>query len=517
MIRTWIDARLAMRGATLLVALAVLAVASPAVASGASTTSAVATPTVSGPVTGGTGTPTLLGMSEDPASFGYVKEEYFVEGDATAFDPIGTLGADGKWKVALGSTAPYKTRIVVWKPADPKDFNGTVFVEWLNVTAGFDAPPDWIGTHRYLLAQGVAYVAVSAQRAGVSGSASAAIDIPQAAALGTGGLRGADPARYESLAHPGDGYSYDIFSQAGLAVRGKGDGPNPLDGYKVKRVIAMGQSQSAARLSSYVNAAHKDARVYDGYLVHSRGSRSASLLVEPPPSGTVDPAIPEGGRIRTDLDVPVLLVEAEGDVRNGYALARQPDTAEIRLWEVAGAAHLSGYPSQAEPEEAALTVLDPAKATGGPLKCAQSINAGVLNPVVVAAVGGLEDWVSTGKAPKRAPRIDADISGTTITINRDEHGFALGGLRTPLVEAPLALNTGEPNTATGTGSASNFCRSFGTSLPLDAATLAALYPDGDRDYVRQFERSAQRAVADGYWLPSDAKRFVAAAKQMTVG
>jgi hypothetical protein len=332
-----------------------------------------------------------------------------------------------------------------------------------------------------------------------------------------------------------------MFSQAGLAVRGKGDGPKPLDGYKIKRVIAMGQSQSAGRLSSYLNAAHKSAGVYDGYLVHSRGSRPASLLVEPPPSGTLDPAIPDGGKIRTDLDVPVLVLEAEGDVRNGYALARQPDTAKIRLWEVVGAAHLSGYPSSAPPDQAALTVLDPAKGTGGPLSCSKNINAGVLNPVVVGSLTGLEQWVTTGKAPERAPRIDATISSTspsgsttpgpttsgpttsttapapTITINRDEYGFARGGLRTPLVEAPLALNTGDVNTAPGAGSSSRFCASFGTSEALDAATLAALYPKGNADYVRKFEKSAQKAVANGFWIQPDATRFINAAKQMNVG
>ena len=33
---------------------------------------------------------------------------------------------------------PYRTRMIVRRPADPADFNGTVVVEWQNVKAQFD-------------------------------------------------------------------------------------------------------------------------------------------------------------------------------------------------------------------------------------------------------------------------------------------------------------------------------------------------------------------------------------------
>ena len=37
-----------------------------------------------------------------------------------------------------GESAPYRTRIVVVRPQDPTQFNGTVVLEWLNVSSGFD-------------------------------------------------------------------------------------------------------------------------------------------------------------------------------------------------------------------------------------------------------------------------------------------------------------------------------------------------------------------------------------------
>ena len=69
-------------------------------------------------------------------------------------------------------TADYTTRIVVLTPADRAQFNGTVLVEWLNVSGGIDAPAVWMMAHREIVRAGYAYVAVSAQRVGVQGGAS---------------------------------------------------------------------------------------------------------------------------------------------------------------------------------------------------------------------------------------------------------------------------------------------------------------------------------------------------------
>ena len=55
----------------------------------------------------------------------------------------GALGEDGKWSVTPGTKAAYKTRLIVRTPVDPKKFNGTVIVEWLNVTSGRDSDPDF--------------------------------------------------------------------------------------------------------------------------------------------------------------------------------------------------------------------------------------------------------------------------------------------------------------------------------------------------------------------------------------
>ena len=124
-----------------------------------------------------------------------------------------------------GASAPYTTRIAVYRPINPKRFNGTVVVEWLNVCGGTDDAPEWTLSHNELVRDGFAWVGVSAQKVGVDSAKST------------------DPAEYSSLSHPGDSFSYDMFSQAGQAVRA--DAALILAGLRPHTLIAAGESQSA--------------------------------------------------------------------------------------------------------------------------------------------------------------------------------------------------------------------------------------------------------------------------------
>jgi hypothetical protein len=467
------------------------------------------TPTVSGPVTGGQGSPSLLSTNFEPSSVGYVRDEYFVEGEAVAYQPDGTLTPNGKWNVTAGETAPFKTRIVVYKPVNPDDFNGSAFVEWLYVSAGFDTAPDWINTHNQIIRSGAAWVGVSAQVVGVQGGA----EVVEGAT--EGGLKGGDPERYGTLSHPGDAYSYDIFTQAGIASAGDADGFNPFEDYDVKRVIALGESQSAFRMTTYVNAIHPITGVYDGYLIHSRGGSAAPFADSE--LSLADETIPDGVKIRTDLDVPVFTFETETDLtRLGFTPARQPDTKNLRLWEVAGTAHADAYTGELGTNDvgdgsAELALLDPAQASGGPLSCSQPVNAGAQFAPLSAAVAHLEDWVRDGTPPPKAPRIETTGSGEAVAITRDERGIAVGGLRTPLVDVPLAVNSGAENPG------SRFCTLFGTTVPFDATTLTALYPDGSAGWQEEFTQAVDNAVKRGTWLEPEADNFKAASEQITFG
>jgi Alpha/beta hydrolase domain len=273
----------------------------------------------------------------DLASVGYTQSEFFVEGTANAYSPTSALTTDGHWTVQPSSQAAYKTRVVVNRPVEARDFNGTVVVEWLNVSGGADASPDWGHTHVELIRRGYAWVGVSAQAVGVNQLKCPDPPLPTCPGS-VAGPRPGDAPRYGSLNHPGDSYSYDMFSQAGQAIRDNAQ--LVLGGLHPQRLLAVGESQSAGRMVTYINAVHPLAEVYDGFLVHSRGAGSAALTQAPLP--TVPTPVPS--LIRDDL-VPVLFFQTETDVAGAIGAAglaaRQPDSALFRLWEVAGTAHTS--------------------------------------------------------------------------------------------------------------------------------------------------------------------------------
>ena len=148
------------------------------------------------------GKPALLIGAFDIAEIGYVAEEFFVSGTASAYAPEGPLGPDGQWTVTASDAAEYTTRVVVLTPSDRVRFNGTVLVEWLNVSGGIDAPALWMMAHREIVRAGYAYVAVSAQKVGVDGGVSM---------LGADmSLKSQDPTRYAPLHHPGDAFAYEL-------------------------------------------------------------------------------------------------------------------------------------------------------------------------------------------------------------------------------------------------------------------------------------------------------------------
>ena len=285
-------------------------------------------PVVSGPISGGQRGRPFTSATFDLGAFSYLEEEFLIHGEATTYRPASatTLGTDGAWNVAPTGAVPYTTRILVRRPATPERFNGTVVVEWQNVSGGFDIDAAWLKFHEELLRDGYAWVGVSAQRAGVH--------LPPVIPGLSQPLTVWDPVRYGSLSIPDDAASYDIFSDAIRAVGPdrSGDGVDPLGGLPVDLVLAVGQSQSGSRLATYVNAIHPIAQAADGFMVMARSASSAPLA-----SSVV---MPDAVRIRADLDVPVLALNSETEAISYFA-ARQPDTSMFRYWEVAGSAHQS--------------------------------------------------------------------------------------------------------------------------------------------------------------------------------
>lgn len=289
--------------------------------------------------------------------------------------------------------------------------------------------------------------------------------------------------RYGTLVHPGDNYSYDIYSQALQAIRSP-LGINPLgsDAYVVSTVIADGESQSASRMVTYINAIQPLAQVADGFFVHSRGSTGSSLF-----SGA-DGGVPGPSNIRTD-QAPVLVLETETDTVGHFA-ARQPDGPNYRLWEPAGTAHADLY------DTAYFTQNQDNQISGYPeITCGFPYNSAGQHYVVNAALVRLLDWITDGTPPPSAPPISV-VAGV---IQRDALGIAKGGIRLPEMDVPTVTQTGVGN-APGL-----FCGLFGRTLPLPVS-LDSLYRNHGK-YVSQFVHATNKLRKAGFLLNIDASEM----------
>ena len=459
-------------------------------------------PVVEGPITPLSG-PFVAGtVGLRLEDLGYEQVEYFVSGAAASYTNVGELGNDGRWEVEQADTAEYKTRILLYQPIDKGAFSGTVLIEWLNVSGGLDAAPDWISTHTEIVREGHIWVGMSVQFVGIEGSEGGLISLH---------LKAVRPERYAPLSHPGDSFSYDMYAQAAQAIRNP-VGIKPLGDLVLERLIAMGESQSAGRLVTYVNALGPLYDVFDGYLIHSRGGGSAPLSQSPQ---TVVPT-PEVVNVRDDLGEPVLMFQTESDLILLKSLpSNQPDSSMFRLWEVSATAHADTYTLLVgisdlgdDPSVAEVIETTQGAPVAGIIECDTPINSGPQHWVLKAGLHGLVEWIATGEPLPEAPRLLVTEDGQGFEL--DELGNALGGIRTNYVDAPVAV-------LSGLGQAgSSFCRIFGTTRRFDDTELSELYPT-HQDYLDAVDSSTQTAVDAGFILPPDAALIIADAESSDIG
>jgi hypothetical protein len=411
-----------------------IAVALAAIAFGtAAASAAVSNPTVQGPITGG-----VRGYAWNHSVFplsgpgyDYTENEYFYSGSATNLEK--------------GVTAPYESRMLVRLPREPRKFNGTVVVEWLNVTGGNDLETSWPVEAEYLMKHGYGYVGVSAQL------------------VGADFLPGWDPVRYAGILHPGDEFSFDIFAQALQALRspgangsasGSGPGANPMLGMKLKRLVANGASQSASKLTEFINGGYN--------------------------RGTVDLyQITRGGGPYDDFSTPIYQLDEENQP------AKQADNSHYRLWEEAGAAHApyvwysyvwSMYQRDLVPD-----------GTPNPIDTACAMNRGTVDYSARAQTSWIAHYFRTKEMGPSMPRLVRDSGGELV---RDSNGLAEGGVRQPYIQAPVAYNS-----ATG-------CPLFGTYRGWTPAMIQSLYPTHAK-YVAAVKSAGASDVKSGWLLGPD--------------
>ncbi len=428
------------------------------------------------------------------AACGYEEAEFLLSGTAQSYRSL-ICGEDGKWLVEPLDRQPFKTRLLVRRPSDPAKFNGIVLVCWNNVSFGYELLANCAPQGMY--DSGCAWVGVSAQHAGVYGVG------PELR-----GLTAWDPERYADLFHPGDSFSYDIFAQAGLALAADRDtakaGVDPLAGLPVRKLIAIGMSQSGMRLRTFINAIHPRQRVFDAFMPlieigSCPGFEDFVLdLAQFQNLKAYRQYMGRRSRIRDDLDVPVMVVNSECEALGAYG-ARQPDSDLFRFWEVAGASHA---PLAMLRQTGRLARRDfgatPPTASGGGGANASAVDWG---PVFDAALQHMQKWITQGVAPPLQSPIE--IAGSPPAVIRDAHGNAQGGVRLPDVEVPIAYHDGGIWTLEGVQGHGL----TGHTEPFAPEKLRGLYPSA-ADYVARVDAAARAAVQAGVLLSHDAMEYV---------
>jgi hypothetical protein len=444
--------------------------------------------------------------------FDYVEEEFFVSGRADLYGPTSNQPLESYEQlndVKPLSTlwerdVPYKTRALVIRPREGHRFSGIVHaIPFHNLGAGAQVD-------RHILRDGHAWVGIEV----CSGTRFGKDEIPSG---GVANLHRSDPDRYGTLhldggkpehwpnLQPGvlgkafetinfsrQGWEMLVFRQelarsyaqgpdiyfsivAGLR---SGDG-SVLPGLRVRRVYTSGASGGTEILRPLAQYHHDAWRrpdggpILDGYFI---------LVGQ----------IPEHRPSRAAVVVFQTEAEALTAIENGWTLPDDTDEPKFRYYEVPG----TGHKFSAVPQDApSLADVLPGGIQGlserdvsEEYQPYNKFNA----PIVWALWEKLYRWVDGGSPMPRAARITRDPAAPD-GIARDEHGNALGGLRTPWVDVPDAryvarISPGNPLTP--------------GMRPFSDGEMQTLY-GSQEEYERRIRIRLDQMVVDGFLLQQD--------------
>jgi len=373
------------------------------------TPTAVTLPMVTGPITG-PGAPYESVQSLAPgkglAEFKYEAKEYFITGTANG--------------------QPYKTRIVVRKPASNSKFSGLVLVEPMHPSGSAHM---FEMTSIYTMSSGHAAVDISA------GGLQQVID--------------ANPERYKGF-QVGNAQISEIIAQVGSLVKSK-DPSSPFAGLKVRKMVLGGTSATAATLIQYLPAhmvyrTPDMQRIYDGFLPTSNGS------------------------VIRQIDVPMIHVPTMLEV-SGANITTRPDGDapgdQYRVYEFPGMGHVDTR------NNVRLT----------PNPCAIPLSTYPMQAYMSVALNYLFQWVDKGIAPPKADRILK--TGTAMAV--DERGNPKGGIRSPYVDIPIT-KYGVPNKAASPlpAKTSDYVTKGGAAAATQMCGLSAFQNDFSKEELKQF-------------------------------
>ena len=365
----------------------------------------------------------------------------------------------------------YTTRILVRRPATPRQFSGTGHVETSHPQYGIDFV--WSRITDYVLANGDALVSIATRR-----GESSAIEA----------LKRFDPVRYGPLNFIEDGLNWDVIGQVGRLLKTQVPA-NPLQGYDVERLYAQGWSGGGALVLLYISDGfHERVRMPDG-----RAIFDGYLVGEPsgyPRINSTTPAIPNSDprqKVRP-IDVPAISLHT----RSQESYRRRPDGDQpddrYRVYEVAGAAHnnirLPRLSNQSE---------DVFSGAG----CVHEVSRFPMHHFFKSTLARLDAWAARSITPPPSQRMALEADGTPVL---DVHGNPVGGVRSSYVDVAIARYFANAS-ASGGG---NACASAGAQEGFSPDAIELLYPDSGR-YVDSVRRRVDELERAGWLLSVDAE------------
>jgi hypothetical protein len=398
--------------------------------------------------------PALMSLpaGDDLDHFKYTSAEYFVTGTANG--------------------TPYKTRIVVRKPAENARFSGIVVAESMHPSGNA-----WMFhfTHTYTMTSGHIGVEI------VTSDPAQFVEFNQ--------------ARYSDMrVQPGQ--VNEIIAQVGALLRSTQAG-NPVNGLRMRKMILAGTSASAGVLINYLPA-HMVYRladmkpVYDGFLPTSNGTN-----------------------IR-QIDVPMIQVPTTTEASRGNVPTRQDGDApgdQFRVYEFPGMPHLDTRDVEAF----------------RPNPCKYPITMFPMSTYMSVALHHLVEWVDKGVVPPRADRMlmDRNSGNDGSLMALDEHGNPKGGIRSPYVDVPIAKygfpNEGAVPPTPGTvpwvsrrttDGIDDLCHLTGYQIAMTPPDLKKLYGSKDR-YIARVRERMDELTRQGWSLPVYRNQILADAAKVS--
>jgi hypothetical protein len=416
---------------------------------------------------------------------GYAECEHVVRGTADLYGY-----RDGE-TVRVEAGIPFVTRLLVRAPIEAGPSPTTVVLEALH-PAG-DMPSAWPRTGRTITREGWTWVGVTQDLAGLAAT------------------KAADPERYDELDIPAVGLGYDIVSQVARALRGP-DSPVPVANLVMTGASYTGTFQRVFLGDGFHDRTRREdgSSAIEGYLIQiSSGSFGIGGYNAINPD---DDRPPVGDRRRRigGHDVPVIELLSEGEAETNRG-ARREDADEpddrYRLYEVPGACHMSSGERGHGP--LAPTVEEPSDFP--------------MWAVAGRALTNLSRWAIDGTVPPRAERLvhlaskdDGPCGGAAeaLPLQRDQHGNAVGGVRTPFVDVPVASYFPHSTIAGGGASAGppggrmiDRGDIMGCMTRFPTEKLRSLY-DSPEEYRQRFAAALDEVIQGGFIDAADRDALV---------